>query len=85
MSCRYEEREIKQPKVIAKRLVEATCDVCGADAICVNPPDQMINGMRPWGVLDVVVQGTGGSTRIDLCRKCSNTISVNAGRGGDAT
>lgn len=71
MALRYDEVEVKQPKVVERRIVQATCDRCGKDALCSNAP----GGPCPWGRTWRLVQGSPSKEQIfDLCRECSEAL-----------
>lgn len=72
MSVRVERIKVPQPERQELRIVESTCDRCGAPALCGNnSARQGFASPGPWGEVDILAQGTSEVWHADLCRPCT--------------
>lgn len=73
MSVRYEEREVKQPKLIESTLVEARCDRCRKNAMFRGGPHG--RSAPIWCVTSHFIQGSyDPPEQHELCHDCSEEL-----------
>lgn len=86
MSVEVQSRAIPQPDRAERRVIGATCDRCGADALCRNAGARTNSPgpAGPWGEVDALIQGDD-IYHADICRRCAvelrEWIDDGAGRG----